>query len=131
MQDAIEEYKAQLKKVNPDFDVDHYDKIILGLEEPQTPTPEDPIGFDQLDPIGTLGNAAGPSTIEANAEASTSQATEQPADKPVNQPADPLAEQPTTWFLSSFFFLFIIFRIDSPCVGVLFVILKQFWVLDG
>ena len=34
MQDATKEYKAQLKKVNLDFDVEHYDRLILGLEEP-------------------------------------------------------------------------------------------------
>ena len=46
MQDATKEYKAQLKKVNPDFDAEHYDRLILGLDEPQTPAPEEPVGFD-------------------------------------------------------------------------------------
>ena len=56
MQDAIEEYKVLLKRVNPDFDVEHYDRLILELEEPQTAAPKDPVGFDQLDPNGTPRN---------------------------------------------------------------------------
>ena len=40
-----------MKKVDPNFNGDCIDSFILG--EPQTPTPEDPVGFDQLDPIGT------------------------------------------------------------------------------
>ena len=36
MRDAIEEYKAQLKKVNPNpnFDAEHYDRVILEADEP-------------------------------------------------------------------------------------------------
>ena len=59
MRDAITEYKESLKRVDPSFDADYYDRLILG--EPQTPTPEDSIGFEQLDPIRTLRTAAGPS----------------------------------------------------------------------
>ena len=51
--DATEEFKALLRRVNPDFDAEHYDKLILELEEPQTLAHEDLVGFDQLDPIGT------------------------------------------------------------------------------
>ena len=40
-----------IKKVDPNFDDDYYDNLIFG--EPLTPTPEDPIRFEQLDPIGT------------------------------------------------------------------------------
>ena len=74
MHSATEEYKAQLKKVNPDFDAEHYDRLILELEKPQTPTSEDPISFDQLDPIETSGNTTGPSIMNESAEASTFQA---------------------------------------------------------
>ena len=66
MQDATTEYKASLKKVNPNFNVEHYDRLILKLDEPQTPAPEDPVRFDQLDPIGTPGNTTGPSTTGIN-----------------------------------------------------------------
>ena len=34
MRDATEEYKEQLKKVNPDFDAEYYDKLILKADEP-------------------------------------------------------------------------------------------------
>ena len=29
MHNATEEYKGQLKKINPDFDTEHYDRLIL------------------------------------------------------------------------------------------------------
>ena len=60
MKDATMVYKESLKWVDPGFDVDYYDRLILG--EPQTLSPEDRVGFDQLDPIGTLRTAAGLST---------------------------------------------------------------------
>ena len=44
MRDATTEYKESLKRVDPNFDADHYDRLILG--EPQTPAPEDQVGFD-------------------------------------------------------------------------------------
>ena len=43
IRDAIEEYKMVVKKVDPFFDADYYDNLILG--EPQTPTPDDSVGF--------------------------------------------------------------------------------------
>ena len=46
LNDATEEYKASLRKVNPNFDSEHYDRLILVLEEPQIPALEDPVGFD-------------------------------------------------------------------------------------
>ena len=79
MKDATEEYKASLKRVNPNFDAEYYDNLILEQEELQTPVPEDPIGFNQLDPIRTPGNVAGPSTMDKNVEGSPAQATHQPA----------------------------------------------------
>ena len=60
MRDATKDYKAQLKKVNPDFDAEHYDKLILKSEEPWTPAPKDLVRFNQLDPIETLETTAGP-----------------------------------------------------------------------
>ena len=56
MMDAVAKYKVALKKADPNFDNDYYESLILG--EPLTPVPEDPVGFDQLDPIGTPGVAA-------------------------------------------------------------------------
>ena len=85
LNDDTEEYKALLKRVNPDFDTEHYDRLILELEEPQPPALEDSIGFNQLDSIGTPGNAAGPSTMGESAEAFISQAAKQPADQSVYQ----------------------------------------------
>ena len=76
-----------MKKINPNFDADHYDRLILELEEPQTPAPEDPVGFDQLDSIGTLGNVASSFAVGENVEAPTSQAADQTADRPVDPPA--------------------------------------------
>ena len=72
IRDATEKYKTSLKRVNPDFDAEYYDRLILEVEKPQTPAPEDLVGFDQLNPIGTLGTAAGPSALVRDAEASTS-----------------------------------------------------------
>ena len=76
MRDATKEYKASLKKVNLDFDVEYYDKLILRANEPQTPAPKDPVGFDQLNPIGTPGTTAGPSALCEEAMTSTLQAVE-------------------------------------------------------
>ena len=39
MRDAVNEYKASIKKVDPTFDGDYYDRLISG--KPDTPTPED------------------------------------------------------------------------------------------
>ena len=75
MRDAVDEYKMAIKKVDLNFDGDHYDNLIFG--EPSTPAPEDPVGFKQLDPIGTLGataeQEAAPST-EPQKDATTDQA---------------------------------------------------------
>ena len=86
IRDATEEYKESLNKVNPDFDADYYDKLILEADEPQTPAPKDPIGFDQLDPIETPGITAGPSTDKGAAPA------EKPTEPSANQDAA-LADQ--------------------------------------
>ena len=72
LNDTTEEYKALLKRVNPNFDTEHYDRLILELEEPQTPTPKDPVRFEKLDLIETSGNMVGPSIVGENAEASSS-----------------------------------------------------------
>ena len=53
MKDALDEYKMAIKKVDPNFDGDYYDNLIFC--EPLTPALEDPVGFEQLDPIGTPG----------------------------------------------------------------------------
>ena len=82
LNDATEEYKASLKRVNPSFDTEYYDNLILEQEELQTPAIEDSVRFDQLDPIRTPCNAAGRSTADKNAEASPSQATDQLVDQP-------------------------------------------------
>ena len=95
IRDATEEYKAQLKKVNPDFDTKHYDKLILEAFEPQTPAHKDSVGFDQLNPIGTPGVGAGPSTLGKEVVVSTSQALEQPAEKLVDPPIDQPTAPPT------------------------------------
>ena len=39
MRDAVNEYKASIKRVDPTFDGDYYDRIISG--EPDTHAPED------------------------------------------------------------------------------------------
>ena len=39
MRDAVNEYKASIKKVDPTFDGDYYDRLIFG--EPATPATED------------------------------------------------------------------------------------------
>ena len=51
MRDAVAEYKMAVKKVDPTFDSDYYNNLIFG--KPQTPALEDPVGFEELDPIGT------------------------------------------------------------------------------
>ena len=76
---AFEEYKASLKRVDPNFDAEYYDDLILqqALGELQTPITEDLVGFDHLDPIGTLGNTVDPSVVNQNADASSSQVGDQ------------------------------------------------------
>ena len=39
MRDAVNEYKESIKKVDPSFDDDYYDRLISG--EPTTTAPED------------------------------------------------------------------------------------------
>ena len=39
MRDAVNEYKASIKRVDPTFDGDYYDRLISG--ESATPAPED------------------------------------------------------------------------------------------
>ena len=41
MRDAVNEYKASIKKVDPTFNGDYFDRLISG--EPATPAPEDSI----------------------------------------------------------------------------------------
>ena len=53
MRDAVDEYKMAIKKVDPNFDGDHYNNLIFG--EPSTLAPKDHVGFEQLDLIGTPG----------------------------------------------------------------------------
>ena len=74
LNDASEEYKASLKKVDPNFHVKYYENLILqqALAEPQTLVPEDPVIFDQLNPIETLGNMANPFAVDQNVDASSS-----------------------------------------------------------
>ena len=45
MRDTVNEYKASIKKVDPTFDGDYYDRLISG--EPATPAPED--SFEMLE----------------------------------------------------------------------------------
>ena len=56
MRDVVADYKMALKKADRTFDADYYNNLILG--EPLTLASEDPIGFKQLDPIGTPGVTA-------------------------------------------------------------------------
>lgn len=44
MRDAVTEYKESLKRVDPSFNGDYYNRLIL--DEPQTPAPEDLVEFD-------------------------------------------------------------------------------------
>ena len=55
IKDVVDEYKMAIKKVDRTSDGDHYDSLIFG--KLSIPAPEDPVGFKQLDPIGTLGAA--------------------------------------------------------------------------
>ena len=74
MRDAVAEYKVVLKKADPNFDNNYYDSLIL--REPLTLVPEDPVGFDQLDPIETPG-----ATVEQGTKALT-----EPAQDALAQP---------------------------------------------
>ena len=58
IRDAVDEYKMSIKKVDPTFNGDYYDNLIFS--EPSTSAPKGPVGFKQLDPIGTPGAAAEP-----------------------------------------------------------------------
>ena len=88
MRDVVAEYKESLKQLDSSFDGDYYDRLILS--EPLTPTPEDPVGFDQLDPIGTLGTTAEPS---ANQVTVPTEALVAPTEAPIQQPVEPIANQ--------------------------------------
>ena len=75
MRDAVNEYKASIKKVNPTFDGDYYDRLISG--EPTTPAPEDSdeVHLEEAEP--DQGNA--PAQMPAQ---STKQQSEAPAAPP-------------------------------------------------
>ena len=95
MRDAVDKYKMAIKKVDPNFDGDYYDNLIFG--KPSTPAPEDPIGFKQLDPIGTLGAAAEPEnapTVEPETSAPAEQEGDKALDHLTAQPAEQVADQP-------------------------------------
>ena len=102
MRDATTEYKESLKSIDPNFDFDYYDRLILG--DLQTPAFEDPVGFDQLNLIGTLGTTAGPSTdqdaapVEKPAKPLADQdaaSVKRPTEPPANQDVAPVTSQPT------------------------------------
>ena len=44
MRDAVVEYKMAVKRVDPNFDGNYIDSLILG--EPKTPAPEHRVGFE-------------------------------------------------------------------------------------
>ena len=85
MRDAFTEYKEAVNQVDPNFDGDYYDRLIL--DEPQTPAPEDSVGFEQLDLIGTPGTIAIP-PAEPNVAPAETQAMP-PQETPVKQLAKP------------------------------------------
>ena len=87
MRDAVVEDKESLKQVDSSFDDDYYDRLILS--EPQTSAPEDPVGFDQLDPIGTLGTATRPSAYQVTAPI---KAPMSPIEALVQQPIEPIVD---------------------------------------
>ena len=45
LREATDEYKAALKRVDPNFDPEHYDRF-LTQDEPQTPTHKNLVGFE-------------------------------------------------------------------------------------
>ena len=102
MKDAVDEYKMAVKKVDPNFDGDYYDNLIF--PEPLTPASECPVGFEQLDPIGTLGAATEKETApttdpetDAPAEQEQDKATpEQPTIQPASQTTDQAPIPPTS-----------------------------------
>ena len=89
MRDVVAEYKEALKGVDPNFNGDHYDKLILG--EPQTIASDNPVGFKQLAPIGTPGIATSP-LVEPNAAPAETLAMAQ-QEALIQQPAEPTADQ--------------------------------------
>ena len=101
MRDVVAEYKMVVKRVDPNFNGDYIDNLILG--EPQTPAPEDPVGFKQLDLIETPGNAA-EQNKEINVVPQQDAPVQPPAstttDQSTSQPVEPTADQsfipPTT-----------------------------------
>ena len=68
MRDAVNEYKASIKKVDPTFDGDYYDHLISG--EPTTPAPED---SDEVHP-----EVAEPDQENASAQMPVQSAEQQP-----------------------------------------------------
>ena len=94
MRDAITEYKIVVKKVDPNFDGDYYENLILG--EPQTLAPEDLVGFEQLDPIRAPGKAAEQNVetqVEPLKDAPVQPLANTSTDQPTSRPSKPAANQ--------------------------------------
>ena len=62
-----------MKKFDLNFKGDYYDRLILG--EPQTPTPEDQVGFEQLDQIGKPKTVAELNTAPSETQSAPTQET--------------------------------------------------------
>ena len=95
MRDVVDEYKMAIKKVDSNFDGDYYDNLIFG--KTLMPAPEDPVGFEQLDLIGTPGAAAeqeNAPTTEPKIGAPTEQVGEKAPDHSTAQPTQQSADQP-------------------------------------
>ena len=92
MRDAVAEYKEAVKLVDPNFNGDYYNRLIL--DEPQTPAPEDLVGFEQLDLIRTPETAAVP-PAEPNVAPTKTQPVP-PQETFVQLPVEPTADQGPT-----------------------------------
>ena len=84
MRDAVNEYKESIKKVDPTFDGDYYDRLISG--EPLTPALEDSVETPEDKAEQDVSSSA-----EQEQEKAPDQSPTEPTQQPANAPPAPPA----------------------------------------
>ena len=84
MRDAVNKYKASIKKVDPTFDVDYYDRLIS--REPTTPAPEYSVEAPEEE-----AEQEAAQSIDPEQENAPDQLPVQPAEQPIEAHSVPPA----------------------------------------
>ena len=79
MRDAVNEYKASIKKVDPTFDEDYYDSLISG--EPATPAPKDSFEMPEEE-----AEQEAPQSADSDQETAPAQVPVRPIEQPAEAP---------------------------------------------